>query len=97
MLYGSGIQIKLLKINPQFAYWQAVCLLKLDKYINHSLHKVPYMASSGKISISIEEGKKSMEGIIKKKSCERRDYESVADESLSYSMSRKTMKTDFRQ
>ena len=33
-----------------------------------------------------------LEGIIKKISYERRDYESVDEKSLSWSMSRKTMK-----
>ena len=33
-----------------------------------------------------------MEGILKKNSCERRDYESVDEKSLSWAMSRKTTK-----
>ena len=53
-----------------------------------SAHKSPRMA---KISIL------KLKGIIKKISYERRDHESVEEQSLSYTMSRKTLKKRIRQ
>ena len=52
-------------------------------YLFISMHK---SAQIGKISIL------KLEGIIKKNSYELCDYESVDENSLSYAMSRKTMK-----
>ena len=50
------------------------------------------MRRSAKILISI------LDGIIKKNSYERRDYESVDEKILSWAISRKTMKKkEFRQ
>ena len=54
--------------------------------INPLLPSAAYMRRSAKILILIEEG------IIKKISYKRRDYESVDEKSLSLAMSRKTMK-----
>ena len=42
--------------------------------------------------LKLEVESKILEGIIKKISYERRDYESVEEKSLSQAMSRKTMK-----
>ena len=55
-------------------------------HFNPFLHSVSNMARSAKIFILI------YEGIIKKNSYERRNYESVDEKSLSYTMPRKTMK-----
>ena len=57
-----------------------------NKHFNHLLHIAHKSARIGKITIL------KIEGIIKKISCERRDYESVDEKSLSYAMSRKTTK-----
>ena len=66
---------------------QALKGLRKWKYTNFFISLLPIMYKSARIDkISILK----LEGIIKKISYERRDYESVEEKSLSQAMSRKT-------
>ena len=64
--------------------------MKIYKFLYPLLPIAYKSARIDKISIL------KLEGIIKKNSYERRDYESVEEKSLSQAMSQKTTKKEFR-
>ena len=65
--------------------------MKIYKFL---LPFTAYCAQSGRIGKILI---LKLEGIIKKISYERRDYESVDENSISYAMYRKTTKKEFRR
>ena len=65
--------------------------MRIYTFFNPFPPSVPIWHRSAKLSILI------LEGSIKKISYERRDYESVDEKSLSYAISRKTMKKKIQE